>query len=790
VQYLYPRATTTSSSLAVRLRIHADHTWSQQELIIIAQQGCTPFTLPSGGIIQIDKENAFTLKNDVLFTPACSPLSAPTEIFADSGITGITDVKDPFHASVTPQVYATAAATVIAWMLVIMLVITPRTYFVGGAGGGFGILNRHGMIGGSQGSASVIGVGSRPWLQKVAALTVAISLTVATADTFKVAAQQYSTGFMNAAQLRSKVVNSIEIKVTRITSDIFVWLAQVQTLIRLFPRHKEKVLIKWIGFALIVLDTTFTALNSFMGNPIGRPARFRDAIPALTYLFTLSLCMLYAAWVVYYAICKRKYAFYHKNMPNIFLVALLSIVAILTPVIFFITDIANQTIAGWGDYFRWVGAAAASVIVWEWVERIEALEREEKKDGILGREVFDGDDMLGSEDSEEVIWPRPRGFWASQGWKRGGSRGGGSSGTGGFNARQDEQEKLPPHRTGQTERAIAYVKSKTRRSPERAAKKSAPQAAPHNTNAIPVPPPAAISPVSRADTTSPASTVYTIRYHNANTPIPPTPKPQQNFASLNQTMQTSNGRTSPTLLDEKLVIEEEQESTLDDSTHPSRKFHIGSINPFKRRKFSPPEEVRAGQVIDPVSINKSKSQPAHDYSAWDFKGRIGAFAADQGDKWREKKRGDEKEKDLPVTIIPAQPRGRTWSPDSAAKNAAPERAVEEPAPSTAGGVTFDSSEATAVEGSPSAGSASAPFVVREATPGMAGSATPAAVAARSSVLPPPSRTPAGHAPSPSVSSSSPPPPPWTPDHTTAASRINPTPPPPPPPQRSPSEPHR
>ena len=33
-------------------------------------------------------------------------------------------------------------------------------------------------------------------------------------------------------------------------------------------------------------------------------------------------------------------------------------------------------------------------MVWEWVERIEALKRDERKDGILGREIFDGDEIL------------------------------------------------------------------------------------------------------------------------------------------------------------------------------------------------------------------------------------------------------------------------------------------------------------------------------------------------------------------------------------------------------------
>ncbi|KAL1628612.1 pH-response regulator protein palH/rim21 [Neofusicoccum ribis] len=367
------------------------------------EASCTPFALPSDGVIILGPSSTITLSADALFTPACTAVPTTSRDSSD-----VIDMQDPFYASVAPQVYATGAATVIAWMLVIMLLITPRTFFVGGPGGRSGLLGRRGMISGAGGGNSLIGVGSRPWLQKVAALTVAISMTIATADTFRIAEQQYHDGYMDATAIRQEVVGGLEIKISRLISDIFLLLAQVQTLIRLFPRHKEKVIIKWVGFALIILDMTFSSINNFMGHDVGRPRQFKDAIPALSYLFELALSMLYAAWVLYYALTKRRYAFYHWMMYNITLVALLSVVAILTPVVFFATDISDYSVAGWGDYFRWVGAAAASVIVWEWVERIEALEREDKKDGILGREIFDGDEMLDITPSEEINWPGMR----------------------------------------------------------------------------------------------------------------------------------------------------------------------------------------------------------------------------------------------------------------------------------------------------------------------------------------------------------------------------------------------
>ncbi|KAL8937611.1 MAG: hypothetical protein Q9211_003593 [Gyalolechia sp. 1 TL-2023] len=366
---------------------------------------CTPFRLPSGGLIAIGENNTFTLTREAIFQPYCT--SKPDITLNASRLESIGDHRDPFYASTLPQMYAIAAVTVLSYLLVIMLFITPRTFFVGGSGGAGGgrFLGQRGLISGASGSTSVIGIGGRPWLQKVAALTVAISLTIASVETFQVAERQYSGDYTDVEALTNAVVNSLELRIVRVVSETFLWLAQAQTLIRLFPRHKEKVIIKWAGFVLIGLDTIFSILNNFVsGSSRSAPRRYQSAVPALSYLFTFCLSLIYAAWIIYYSLSKRRYAFFHPKMRNICLVALLSYVAVLIPVVFFILDISIYDVAGWGNYVRWVGAAAASVVVWEWVERIEALERDERKDGILGREIFDGDEMLEITPSSAATW--------------------------------------------------------------------------------------------------------------------------------------------------------------------------------------------------------------------------------------------------------------------------------------------------------------------------------------------------------------------------------------------------
>lgn len=192
---------------------------------------------------------------------------------------------------------------------------------------------------------------------------------------------------------------------------------------------------------------------------------------------------------------------------------------------------------------------------------------------------------------------------------------------------------------------------------------------------IPTPPLPIASPVSRTDTTSAASTVYAVRYHpiNESPPIVRSTLPTDE----RQAFSTSNPPTSQVQTHQSLdrSFETEGADQLQDDSdgplHPRKgKLRWQAVsNPFKRRKASPPPEVRRGRVIEPITVNDvSPNLPPHNYSRWALKSRLGAFAAEQGEKLREKANARQVEMNLPVTIIPAQPRGRTWSPEILLQN--------------------------------------------------------------------------------------------------------------------------
>ena len=598
---------------------------------------CMLFRLPPDGVIIFNETQTITLDQAAVFEPACT--SQPS-LPADFSLLPIID-RDQFYESTIPQVFVLGAMLIISWSLVIILIITPRTQLIVGGHGGSS-LGRGGVVGGTANSATVIGVGGRPWLQKVAAVTVAISLLIATNTTFKVVMDQYSMGYDDASEVTNEVSRSLEMKIVRIISDTFLWLAQAQTVIRLFPRHKEKVIIKWAGFGLIILDTLFSILNSFVPSvdgekPYTRNKKFAEPIPALAYLFDTLLSLIYAACVLYYSWVKGRFAYFHPKMRNICVVALLSVLSILIPVVFFVMDIALPTLISWSDFVRWVGAAAASVVVWEWVERIEALEREERKEGILGREVFEGDDMAIITPSIGIHWPQSRSNYKPPG---GGSRGVPVSsylGSDSVFSRTGNPPHYSRHAAGEGSSTAVPSSGTVARSWHFATNSTSPTPA--------------TSPVSRSNTNSAASTIYAMIRHSVSpstspahgNPLQPVaPGAIVSRSNLNSPLSTNN-TPSPY---------NPANTSLADTSHPTASIppYLSRVpflpNPFKRRYHDPPSQVSQSAVD--LEGKPSSARASRGFSARDLllPRRHQPIPVDK----------------LPIVVVPAQPRDKVWSP--------------------------------------------------------------------------------------------------------------------------------
>ncbi|KAI0392590.1 PalH/RIM21-domain-containing protein [Xylariaceae sp. FL0594] len=622
---------------------------------------CVPLTLPANGVLSVAGATPTTLTADAVFIPSCATAAAaiahraiivtgsirPDEKNWPGPPDSPNKLKGPFYSSISAQCYALAATTVLAYTLLIMLVIAPRSFLDGGVV----TLGRRGFTNGASGGISI---GGRPWLQKVATLLVAVSLTIATVETFREAEDQYHGGKDDAQRLQQMVQSRMDLKVIQLISDTFLWLAQAQTLIRLFPRQREKIIIKWTAFALISLDVIFGALNTFRymaGSSNSKPSHFTEPVPALSYLFQLSLSLLYAAWVLYYALMKKRYAFYHPLMRNICLVAVLSIGALLVPVVFFVLDVVETEINGWGDYVRWVGAAAASVVVWEWVERIEALEREEKKDGVLGREVFDGDEMIEISPSD-LTWPRKRKIRRYNGDKDGQD--------GGVGLASGNRLNVWPAMSPIARRYRSRPESNTDAGsqPQLDSAVQAPATGKAEARLLQPPlwpsrPPPAATPVSRTDTASADSTIYRVRYQPLTETASRTTEERYRPSSQGDTVSSSHEEAGMGRPEMAATIPETQAA-------PKKELNKGwgtlmLLNPFHRRCRDPPAEVLPHTSLKPITSHREQREHEK-FSRWDIKSRIEDFAATQAERVLQRLRTTPDTDSLPITVIPAQPR--------------------------------------------------------------------------------------------------------------------------------------
>lgn len=184
----------------------------------------------------------------------------------------------------------------------------------------------------------------------------------------------------------------------------------------------------------------------------------------------------------------------------------------------------------------------------------------------------------------------------------------------------------------------------------------------------PPPVPVIASPVSRTDTTSADSTVYTVRYHPISD-TPPAQLPSIADARFNQSGATVDAPTSTQQRLDQLANPEDLEKGGNPSSAPApskSKWHWQTVaNTFRRHGRTPPQELQRGRVIEPLAVDDVTANiPPRNYAGLALADRLGTFAAQQGEWFRAKKKTEAQgEAPLPVTIIPAQPRGQTWSPD-------------------------------------------------------------------------------------------------------------------------------
>lgn len=326
---------------------------------------CIDYAIPAGTLVIVDPNNpnnnrTVRLQAPAVFRPQCAlnynstgapRLEEQLPDWSEYQKYHHDDRRDPFYGSVTPIAYTIAASTVTAWMLLIILFLSRKP---------------------------------SPLFQKIAVLITAVSLTVFLAQATDTLQQQYNEGYQNAYELRHRIMGGVAFRVLQVITCIITWLARLQVVVRLFDVPKINTRLVIVGSTLIGANATIWACLNFVPPWSEYLRNPKTVLPVFGALCSLLLEVFYLVVVVIYSISKRKYAYSRTSI----VMAAISWLSMILPMVFIILDIAHYWIAGWSDFIRWTADAAASVVVWEWTNVIVYQERRQQRQSVLGRQVY------------------------------------------------------------------------------------------------------------------------------------------------------------------------------------------------------------------------------------------------------------------------------------------------------------------------------------------------------------------------------------------------------------------
>ncbi|KAA8910839.1 hypothetical protein TRICI_004027 [Trichomonascus ciferrii] len=257
-----------------------------------------------------------------------------------------------FHSSLSPLLYSLSSSTVICVLLNLVIFDGPR----------------------------------RPFLQKFSITLSSVYLLTGFIFATRKLELQYNEGFQEGNLLRYELETSRAINILHVIFDTILLSMEVQTLMSLFPRQKEKRLIFWVGGALIVVSQVLWSVSVFDPNS----NRKESALPAFVYLFQISISIMYFGCVVYYAVTKHRSAF-NRSLGFFSFVSMLASVA---PIALFIVDVGGWWVVEWTDSVSWLTSILSIVTVWEWARRVESRERHREKDRVLGRQIYEDEGQV------------------------------------------------------------------------------------------------------------------------------------------------------------------------------------------------------------------------------------------------------------------------------------------------------------------------------------------------------------------------------------------------------------
>ncbi len=325
--------------------------------------GCSPQPLSgseTGSLLLFQDEASFTNFSGWYY-PLCyknaTPVASSSEYLGVMQLDSIinsweqysTGPMGGFRYSIYPTIYSLTSATVIATILTLTMYASERP---------------------------------RPGLQKISSAVGSVNLLALLGYSITLLSDQQNQGYESEDYLLDALRTHKVFLAIDFINVLLLQLAQVQIVMRLFPREREKRVIFWIGGVLAIASQVIWGVAHF---PRSEDDDLVSQLTAFIYLLRIAMGILYAVLVILYAVTKIIFIF----QTEMIIITIFTFISTNLSVAFFILDICNAWAAEISDIFNSCTYIISVVVVWEWINRIEHLERQKEKAGVLGRPFFE-----------------------------------------------------------------------------------------------------------------------------------------------------------------------------------------------------------------------------------------------------------------------------------------------------------------------------------------------------------------------------------------------------------------
>lgn len=206
---------------------------------------------------------------------------------------------------------------------------------------------------------------------------------------------QISSNFTNIDEINNLITFSKDIVIVRCILFLLNCVCWVDLVVQMNKFHnRQKALI--IGLSLTIVTFSFFITYNILRIDLNVEERSNSkAYQGFKYghwILNYLLLVLFTLEILIYAKERLRIVIHRKTLP----LTIFCAITMICPFVFHSVDISSRLLKNWANYAFEFSELCCSIVVWEWLHAVRALEIKYEKKTIIGRRIFNDSFARGS----------------------------------------------------------------------------------------------------------------------------------------------------------------------------------------------------------------------------------------------------------------------------------------------------------------------------------------------------------------------------------------------------------